>query len=154
VPWNMEPAAEIPLGTARKRPVRAPIIAKKRARTRQGKVRLLTIDSLDSRTAAYASAMDLIETLSRDLGEDLSEGQKQLVTRVALIGAIVSDFETRWISGEQIALPDYLQACRTQCRLLALLGLQRVPRDVSPTLAELLRMPADDPPGENGATHD
>jgi hypothetical protein len=150
----METQAETPSDTANARPNNRGALSKGRSRTKQGKTRLLTIDSLDYRTAAYASATKLIETLSRDLGSDLSEGQKQLVTRVALIGAIVSDFETRWISGEQIALPDYLQACRTQCRLLALLGLQRVPRDMTPTLSELLRMPADESPGENGATHD
>jgi hypothetical protein len=67
-------------------------------------------------------AMEPIDTLSRDLGDDLSEGERQRVTRVAMTGAIVSDFEARWVAGEQIALSDYLQACRTQCRLLALLG--------------------------------
>ena len=127
----MENVAETPSDTAKVRQNNSGALSKGRSRTKQGKTRLLTIDSLDYRTAAYASATKLVETLSRDLGEDLSEGQKQLVTRVALIGAIVSDFETRWISGEKIALPDYLQACRTQCRLLALLGLQRVPKDIT-----------------------
>jgi hypothetical protein len=134
----MEPTLEMPPETANARPNNRGALSKGRSRTKQGKARLLTIDSLDYRTAAYASATKLIETLSGDLGSDLSEGQKQLVTRVALIGAIVSDFETRWISGEQIALPDYLQACRTQCRLLALLGLQRVARDVTPSVNEYL----------------
>ena len=52
--------------------------------------------------------MEPIDTLSRDLGDDLSEGERQRVTRVAMTGAIVSDFEARWVAGEQIALSDYL----------------------------------------------
>lgn len=109
----------------------------KRSRTRQGKSRLLTLDALDYRTAAYASATKLIETLSSDLGgsDQLSAGEKQLVTRAALTGAITADFETRWVAGEQIELGDYLMACRTQCRLLALLGLRRRQKDVLPSLA-------------------
>ena len=78
--------------------------------------------------------MEPIDTLSRDLGDDLSEGERQLVTRVAMTGAIVSDFEARWVAGEQIALSDYLQACRTQCRLLAFLGLARRLKDITEPL--------------------
>lgn len=106
----------------------------RRSKTRQGKVRLLTLDALDARTAAAQAARRLIETLSSDLGgeDQLTAGEKQLVTRVAMTGAIVADFETRWIAGQQIELGNYLQACRTQCRLLALLGLQRRQHDVTP----------------------
>jgi hypothetical protein len=128
-----------PDGAAPRRPRAADALSKERTKTRKGKARLLTLDALDYRTAAYAAARKLIATLSSDLGGDdqLSEGERQLVTRTALVGAIVSDFEARWVAGQKIELGDYLQACRTQCRLLALLGLQRRPRDVTPTWADL-----------------
>jgi hypothetical protein len=133
---TMESTLETSPDAARKRQTNGAGTANlpKRSRTRQGKARLLTLDALDARTAAYAAATKLIDTLSRDLGEDLSEGERQLVTRVAMTGAIVADFEARWVAGEQIVLSDYLQACRTQCRLLALLGLARRPKDITDPL--------------------
>ncbi len=87
---------------------------------------------MDARTAACAAAHQLIETLSSDLGgEDrLSAGEKQLVQRAAMTGAIVADFETRWIAGEQVPLGDYLQAVNVQRRVLATLGLERRQRIV------------------------
>lgn len=112
----------------------------RRSKTRQGKARLLTLDALDARTAAAQAARKLIETLSTDLGGDdrLSEGERQLVTRAALTGAIVADFEARWVAGEPVPLGDYLSAVNVQRRVLATLGLQRRPRDVTPSLAEYL----------------
>jgi hypothetical protein len=127
----MKTAKKLPPDTADARPNNG--LSKTRKQTRQGKARLLTLDALDFRTAAYADAKKLVERLSTDLGGDdqLSEGERQLVMRTAMTGAIVADFEARWVAGQPIALADYLTACRTQCRLLALLGLQRRPRDVS-----------------------
>ena len=109
----------------------------RRRRTRQGKFRLITLDQLDARTAAAQSARQLIATLSTDLGNDLTVGQQQLVARAALLGAITSDFETRWVAGEPIQLSDYLSACNVQRRILATLGLERRPREV-PSLADYL----------------
>jgi hypothetical protein len=130
---RMEPQFETPAEGA---PIRRDRLSKERKRTRKGKTRLLTLDALDGRTAAYVAARKLVETMSRDLGgaDQLSEGERQLVQRVALVGAIVSDFETKWVAGQKIELGDYLQACRTQCRLLSSLGLQRRSRDITNSL--------------------
>lgn len=118
-----------------KRPTRDAVttLPRRGSRTRQGRARLLTIDALDSRTAACTAARQLIATLSADLGgEDaLSAGERQLVMRAALTGAIAADAETRWLAGQQIELGDYLQAVNVQRRVLATLGLQRRARDVS-----------------------
>lgn len=110
-------------------------------KTRAGKARLLTFNVLDARTAAYADARRLVETLSTDLGGDdqLSEGERQLVTRAALVGAIVSDFETRWVTGESVRLSDYLSACNVQRRILATLGLKRQAKTVGSTLGDRQR---------------
>jgi hypothetical protein len=112
----------------------------RRARTRKGNARLLTLDSLDLRTAAAQTAHALIAALVNDLGgaDRLSAGELQLVTRAALTGAIVADFEARWVAGQQVALADYLAAVNVQRRVLATLGLQRRPRDTTPTLDQYL----------------
>jgi hypothetical protein len=110
-------------------------------RTRQGKARLVTLDGLDARTAAAKAARHLIETLSSDLGGDdqLSAGQRQLVHRAALCGAIIADFEARWVAGQTIPLNEYLSAVNVQRRVLATLGLERRVKDVGPSLGEILR---------------
>jgi hypothetical protein len=108
-------------------------------RTRKGKARLLTLDSLDGRTAAAQAARQLIDTLTSDLGDDdqLSEGQRQLVQRAAVCGAIIADYEARWIAGEPIPLNEYLAAVNVQRRVLATLGLERRAKPVE-TLSEYL----------------
>ena len=112
-------------------------LSKERTRTRKGKARLLTLAALDGRTAAYADARKLVRDLSVDLGgEDrLSAGEHQLVTRAALVGAIVADFEARWVAGQVVPLADYLSAVNVQRRVLATLGLQRRQRTVGETLS-------------------
>jgi hypothetical protein len=109
-----------------------PPLAPRRTRTRRGKVRLITLDALDARTAAAHSVRELIATLSADLGGDLSAGEQQLVQRAAMIGAIVADCEARWAAGQQVELAEYFMAVNTQRRVLATLGLRRRPRDVTP----------------------
>jgi hypothetical protein len=103
-----------------------------RRQTRAGKARLTTLDCLDQRTAAAQAARRLIATLTTDMGGEgrLSEGERQLVQRAALLGAIVADFEARWVAGQRVELGEYLQAVNVQRRVLATLGLKRVPKDL------------------------
>ncbi len=122
----------------------------RRSRTRQGKLRLLTLDQLDARTAAAQGARQLIEQLIVDMeagGRELTVGERQLATRAAMLEAVIGDFETRWVAGEQIALGDYFAAVNVQRRVLATLGLERRARDVTPSLdqikAEILQERAD-----------
>lgn len=110
----------------------------RRARTRQGKARLVTLDALDLRTAAAKAARVLIDTLTADLGGELSAGEKQLVQRASMIGAIVEDFETKWVAGQPVELNEYLSAVNVQRRVLSTLGLRRRSRDVTPSLSEYL----------------
>src|SRR5215831_17166012 len=87
-----------------------------RPRTRQGKARLVSIDALDQRTAAAQAARRLIANLFSSMGGEsrLSEGERQLCQRAALVGAIVADFEARWVAGEPVELGEYLQAVNVQ----------------------------------------
>ena len=78
----------------------------RQTRTRQGRARLLTLDHLDQRTAAARAARTLVDHLTSDLGGDdqLSAGERELVKRAALCGAIVADFEARWVAGQLVEL--------------------------------------------------
>ena len=110
----------------------APVKRKRRPRN-PPKQRFLTLDALDERTSAYTATVKLIDTLATDMGghDQMSEGERQLVTRAALLGAIVADFETKWVAGQQIPLSEYLSAVNVQRRVLATLGLERRQKDVT-----------------------
>jgi hypothetical protein len=97
------------------------------------KIRLLTLDSLDGRTASAKLVRTLIEAIENDLGgnEHLSEGVKQLVQRAAILGAYIEHFEASWIKGEQFDSSEYLSAINAQRRVLATVGLERRARDVT-----------------------
>ena len=105
----------------------------KQARTRAGKARLLTLNDLDARTAAAREAHRLVDRLVADHGgEDaVSVGERQLAVRAALVGAIASDLEARWLAGQHIELGEYLTAVKTQTRVLATLGLKREAKQIS-----------------------
>ena len=82
------------------------VVLPRQTRTRQGRARLLTLDHLDQRTAAAKAARNLVTHLTSDLGGDdqLSAGERELVKRAALCGAIVADFEARWVAGQPVEL--------------------------------------------------
>jgi|SoimicmetaTmtLMA_FD_contig_61_635408_length_667_multi_2_in_0_out_0_1 hypothetical protein len=130
-------------------------LPRRAVRTRQGRARLLTLDSLDGRTAAAQAARQLIDTLTSDLGgaDQLSEGQRQLVQRAAVCGAMIADYEARWIAGEPIPLNEYLAAVNVQRRVLATLGLERRAKPVE-TLAQYIARKYPQQPDTLDATAD
>jgi glutathione S-transferase len=105
-----------------------------------GKLRLLSFNDLDGRTLAARRAKQLIEAIETDLGggDRLSQGQKELVKRAAVLGAIIASSETQWLSGDTFELGDYLAAINAQRRILATLGLERRSRDVTPSLDAII----------------
>jgi hypothetical protein len=104
------------------------------------KSRLLTLSHIDGRTRAMSKVRSLAQSMETDLGgaDRLTSGQRQLVQRAAVLGALIEDTEARWATGEAIEVGDYLAAINAQRRVLATLGLKRVPRDVTPSLAEYI----------------
>ena len=107
---------------------------------------MLTLGALDQRTTAAKRARQLIETIEADLGgsDNLSEGSRQLVQRAAVLGTFIESCEAKWLSGKAVDLADYLAAINSQRRVLATIGLQRQPRDITPTLEQIAKHMADE----------
>lgn len=105
------------------------------------KVRLLTLADLDGRTAAAKRARGLVEAVAADLGGELhlTAAQRELVTRAAVLGAVLQDSEVRMLAGEDVDLSGYLQAINVQRRVLTSLGLERKARDVTPRLSDYIQ---------------
>ena len=113
--------------------------AKNRA-NKGGKVRLLSLSNLDRRTNAARNALALRDAFLADLGgEDrASTGHRELAQRGAILGAMLEDQEARWLRGDGVELAEYCTLVNAQRRVLADIGLERRPRDITPNLADYL----------------
>jgi hypothetical protein len=97
------------------------------------KTRLLTLADIDGRTSAYKETRRLIdEMIESDLGGSaaLSTGEKQLVQRAAVLGAVLTDIESRWIEGQPIDATVYCTVVNAQRRVLETIGLRRRAKQV------------------------
>jgi hypothetical protein len=113
-----------------------------------GKTRLLSLGDIDRRTRAYRKTFDLIASIETDLGgaDRLSTGERQIIQRAALTGALLEDLETRWLSGEPIDAAQYATLSNAQRRLFETVGLRRVPREVSSLQEYLAKRTAEKAP--------
>src|SRR4029078_1966158 len=105
------------------------------APTVQRRARFITLADLDGRSRAARNARDIAAGMTADLGgeQDLTEAQRQLIPRSATLGALIEDFEARFLAGTQLDdLPKYLSAITTQRHVLSLLGFERSARHASP----------------------
>lgn len=91
------------------------------------RVRLRTLDDLDKRTKAARDTADLRESIAADLGgwDDISAMTGELVTGASLLGAIIRDRATAYLSGEQVDLVELMGLTNAQRRLLADIGPDR-----------------------------
>ena len=53
-----------------------------------------------------------------------------LVARCAVLASLCTDLEARALIGNAINVPDYINMAATLARLLRMLGLRRVPKEV------------------------
>src|SRR5262244_1285988 len=83
---------------------------------------------------------DVLAEIVSDLGgaDLLSEGQRQLARRCATISIACERLEGEAAAGEPIDLELYGRLTDRLGRALQRLGLERRPRDVTPSLAEYL----------------
>ena len=83
---------------------------------------------------------DLITRHIGDLGgaDMLSEAQLSLIRRAAALACEIEEMESRMSRGIEVSLDTFGRAASHLRRLYETLGLKRQPRDVTPTLAELI----------------
>ena len=76
----------------------------------------------------------MIDEIEGDLGggDRLSTAERQLVQRAAVLGAVLTDAESRWIDGEPIDPVTYCTIVNAQRRVFETVGLHRRARDVTP----------------------
>jgi hypothetical protein len=84
--------------------------------------------------------------IADDLGgnERLSTVQKHLVEAFAGVALAVNDLNARLLLGEEIDIVEQSQAVSTMVRVAQRIGISRVARDVTPSLADIMRGTEDD----------
>ncbi len=90
----------------------------------------------DPKTRASRRFRDLLAAIAYDLGgaDHLSTGQMQLARRCALISVRCEEMEEKAVKGEDFNVDSYGQLTDRLGRALTRLGLERQPRDITPTL--------------------
>jgi hypothetical protein len=99
----------------------------------------------DGRSVTARRFKDLVEDIAADLGGRamLSEGERQLVRRAALLSAECERHEALSARGEAgFDIELYVVMTNALRRVLETVGLRRVSRDVTPTLASYLQAKA------------
>jgi hypothetical protein len=107
----------------------------------KGKIRLPTRKNLDGRTRARKQFDAIASGVAGDLGgaDRLSTVQKHLAEAFAGIAIVVQSVNAKLLAGEEIDITDARQASSTLVRIAARIGVNIVPRDITPTLGDILR---------------
>lgn len=105
------------------------------------KVKVRSLGDLDGRTAPAKRARALAADIISDLGGDdnISAGERELVTRVSVLATVCQDAEVALLTGEEVDLQLHLAAVNALRRVLSTLGLERRAKDVTPTLDVYLK---------------
>lgn len=111
------------------------------AKTRNGKVKLRTLNDIDGRTAAYRRFVELVAAYTSDLGSDLTTAESAIVQRVVSLQVWLEDAEASYAKAGDLDIATYTTASNALRRLLQDIGLQRRSRDVTPDLASYVTQP-------------
>jgi hypothetical protein len=113
---------------------------KPEARSRVGNGKTL-LPMVDGRSATARRFKDLVEDIAADLGgkDHLSEGQRQLIRRAAMLSAESERMEALAARGEaEFDIDLYGMICDRLGRLFGRLGLERKSKDITPDLRSYL----------------
>ncbi len=100
----------------------------------------LFVDNVDGRSKEARRFRDVLAEIISDLGgaDGLSEGQRQLARRCALMSVECEKMEAKSVAGEAIDLDVFGQLSDRIGRAFQRLGLKRTKRDVTPDLASYI----------------
>jgi hypothetical protein len=73
------------------------------------------------------------------LGGDPTCAQREIAQRAAVLSVMLESYEARWLAGEEINETLYTTLANCQRKSLDVLGYERKPRDITPTLTEYLK---------------
>jgi hypothetical protein len=116
------------------------------------------LPNVDGRSLIARRYRDVAHAIIVDQGgiDRCSESRLQLIRRFAAAAVLAEQMESRLANGEQVDIAQHATLSSTLVRLASRIGIDRMPRDVTPTLAQYLAdhdsgEPADESEVEPGA---
>jgi hypothetical protein len=108
------------------------------------RTKLFAIEGMDGRLGPARRFRDILEQIECDVGgiDNLSEGQRQLCRRAATLSFTAECMEVDAVAGRPFDIDLFGQLTDRLGRCLQRLGLERKPRDVTPTLQSYLQAKA------------
>ena len=110
---------------------------------KRSKSRTALLPGVDGRSAWMRRCKDIIAAHVRDLGEDnISAAECSIIRRASVMTVELERLEAKFAAAGGASERDldlYIRAAGNLRRLLETVGLKRRPRDVGPTLGDLLR---------------
>ena len=99
------------------------------------------LPGIDQRGAIARRYRDLVAQIVIDQGgvHRCSETRMQLIRRFASGAVLAEELEARLARGENVDISEYALLSSTLVRLANRIGIERVARDISPTLSDILR---------------
>lgn len=91
------------------------------------------LDGIDHRSTVARRYRDITQSISSDLGNDLTEAQLQLARSAAGLAILREFLDKRIINGEgRVEAVEYCRISNSLTRVLSVLGCERLPRDITP----------------------
>jgi hypothetical protein len=111
--------------------------------SRAVKVQVLTHENIDGRLRARKKFDAIAHGVAEDIGgeDQLSTVQRHLIEAFAGVAIHVNNLTAKLLRGEDVDVVEHSQAISTMVRVAQRIGIDRVARDVSPTLSDILRGP-------------
>jgi hypothetical protein len=106
-------------------------------RTKKG-TGAVVLTGVDGRSLMARRFREISAAMAADLGNDLTEAQRHLIARAATLICWSEEREAELARGEEFDVALYSTVTNTLRRLLDTLGIERRPRDVTPSLHDYL----------------
>jgi hypothetical protein len=99
------------------------------------------LPGVDGRSLIARRYRDIAGALLSDQGgvDACSESRKQLIRRFAAAAVLAEQMEARLANGEQISIAEHSLLSSTLVRIAHRIGVDRIARDLTPSLGSILR---------------
>ncbi len=100
------------------------------------------LPNVDGRSVIARRYRDIISAIIADQGgvDQCSESRIQLIRRFAAAAVLAEQMEADVARGKPIHIREHALLCSTMVRVARQIGVKRVPRNVTPSLAEYLEL--------------
>jgi hypothetical protein len=99
------------------------------------------LPDVDGRSALARRFKDIASQILVDQGgaDQCSESRLQLIRRFSAAACLAEQMEAALVRGEQIDITEHALLCSTLTRLAQRIGVERRARDITPSLADIMR---------------